>query len=461
MSIIKKTLPVALVVLLASCQGLKELRSDYVPDQSAPENLIGDNQATSNLYTNYSMGDMSWRKLFNDPRLEVLVDEALANNTDMRLSRLRVEEMQISLTTAKKAFLPTVSFSPQGSYSSYNGYDSKVYSFPLNAQWQVDLFGSLRNKKKQAEVLKAQAEDVVQATQCQIVANVANLYYQLLMLDEELRVLTETEKIRRESITTQEAYMEAGMVTSAGVDQMKASYYNVQAQKVDAETMIVQVENALCILLARTPQHIERGSLSSFVFPKQVGVGVPSSLLSNRPDVRAAQRTIENAFYVTNEAKAALYPQLVLGGTASWTNSSGAAIVNPGKILLNALASLTQPIYAQGKIRANIALSEKQMEEAKLSYVNTMLSAGKEVNDALVSYQSSFRKADLLQSQVTSLDKAYTATKELMLHGQGTYLEVLTAQESLLSAQLGTVSNTFSGIQALISLYTALGGGIN
>lgn len=447
------------IVLLSSCKQLKELRSEYTPENNVPGNLIG--KVPDNLKLDSSassLGDLSWRNLFKDPRLEVLVDEALANNTDIRVSRLRVEEMEISLSTAKKAFLPSLSFNPQGAITSFDGVQSKTYSLPLTAQWQADIFGSLKNKKRAAEVLKAQSQDVVQATQCQLVANVANLYYQLMMLDEEVRVLTETEKIRKESITTQQALMEAGMVTSAAVDQMKASYYSVQAQKIDAETQIIQIENAMCILLARTPQHIARGRISDFQFPTSVGLGVPANILSNRPDVRVAERNIEAAFYLTNEAKAALYPQLTLGGTIGWTNNSG-TIVDPGRLLWNAVASLTQPIYAQGKIRANIKLSEKQMEEAKLNFVQSVLSAGKEVNDALTLFNSARQKEDIIQAQVKSLDSAYYATKELMLHGQGTYLEVLMAQESLLSSQMGLIANEFSGIQSLISLYVALGGG--
>lgn len=452
-------LALSAIVLLSSCKELKDLRTDYTPDQTVPENLIGQVPLLPNLNgSTSSLADLSWRNLFNDPRLEVLVDEALANNTDMRTSRLRVEEMEIALSTAKKAFLPSLSFSPQGSLTSFNSVENKTYSFPVTAQWQADIFGSLRNKRKQAEILRAQSQDMVQATQCMLVANVANLYYQLLMLDEEVRVLTETEAIRKESISTQQALMDAGIVTSAAVDQMKASYYSVQTQKIDAETQITQIENILCNLLARTPQHISRGKISDFVFPESVGLGVPSLLLSKRPDVRAAQRDIEHAFYLTNDAKSALYPQLTLSGTASWTDNGG-VIVDPGRMLWSAVASLTQPIYAQGKIRANIRLSEKQMEETKLAFVQTMLNAGKEVNDALVTCASARKKSDVLAEQVKALDSAYNATKELMLHGQGTYLEVLTAQESLLSSQLGMIANEFSGIQSLISLYIALGGG--
>lgn len=449
----------SVLLLFPSCKGIKELRSDYVSDQKVPEHLIGQNQATQNLDTSSSLGDLSWRQLFSDTQLWTLVDEALAVNTDMRLARINVEKMEIALTTAKKSFLPTVAFSPQGTYSSYNSTELKTYSFPLTAQWQVDIFGSLRNKKKQAQALLAQSRDMVQATQCQLVANVTNLYYQLLMLDEELRVLRETEQIRKESVSTQKALMEAGMATSAAVDQMQASYYSVQAQRIDVETQIVQVENALCILLTRTPQHIARGNINDFVFPKQVGIGVPAKLLGNRPDVRVAERNIENAFYMTNEAKAALYPSLTLSGSASWTDSGNGLLVDPGKMLWSALASLTQPIYAQGKLRANIKLSQRQQEEAKLNYVSVMLSAGKDVNDALISCQASLQKYEILKLQVRSLDSAYMATKELMNHGQGTYLEVLMAQESLLSSQLSQIANTYSSIQSIINLYIALGGG--
>lgn len=450
---------VASAVAVSSCQTLKNLRAPYESDNQVPENLFGNNSATSSLRQGTSLGNLSWRSLFNDSHLEALVDKALTSNTDMMLSRKRVEEMETSLSIARKAFLPSVVFSPQGSWSRYDADQLRTYNFPVTAQWQADIFGSIHNKKMLAKVMKEQAEDVVQATQCELIANVANLYYDLLMFDRQKEILSETEQIRFKEIDTQKALMEAGIVTSAAVDQMRASYYDVQAQKVNIDKNIVQTENALCLLLGDTPHPVVRGRISDFVYPSQISVGVPVSILANRPDIRSAERNIETAFYVTQSAKAELYPNLTLSGSVGWTNNGLAGLVDPGKILYNAVASLTQPIFAQGKLRGNVWLSEMQMEEARMSYVQTMLSAGKDVNDALVVCQSAEKRQEILARQVSALESAYNATKELMLHGQGTYLEVLTAQESLLAAKLEEVVNRYEAIQGLISLYIALGGG--
>lgn len=451
---------IAASAVMVSCQTLKELRAPYTADNTVPDNIIGNNSVVSDLVqSDGSLGDLSWRSLFQDSHLESLIDKALAANTDLLLSRKRVEEMETSLSIARKAFLPSVMFSPQGSWSRYDGEQLKTYNFPITAQWQADIFGSIRNKKMLAKVMREQAEDVVQATQCELIANVANLYYDLLMYDRQKEILSETEQIRLKEIDTQKALMEAGIVTSAAVNQMRASYYDVLAQEVNLDKAVVQTENAICLLLGDTPHHISRGSIADFVSPSQITVGIPANILANRPDVRSAERNIEAAFYVTQSAKAELYPNLTLSGSVGWTNNGLAGIVDPGKILYNAVASLTQPIFAQGKLKGNVRLSEMQMEEARMSYVKTMLSAGKDVNDALIVCQSAEKRQEILAKQVEALESAYSATTELMLHGQGTYLEVLTAQESLLAAKLAEVGNRYEGIQGLISLYIALGGG--
>lgn len=447
-------------LLVSSCQAYKDLHREYTPQNNIADNLFGQGipvaEGSDSLNT---FGNKPWRELFNDSRLVELIDHALVNNSDIQLSRTRVEEMETALLVAKKALLPSVVFATQGSWTSFNSNNIKTYTFPVTAQWQADIFGSIHNKKQQAKVLKYQSEDMLQATQCQLIANIANLYYNLLMLDKQLEIVNKTIEIRSKAVNTQSALMEAGMVTSAAVDQMKASYFDALTQKISLEKAISQEENALCILLGDTPHSIMRSTMSEVNLPHNVNIGLPVYLLSNRPDVRSAQRSIESAFYFTQSAKAELYPNLSLSGTLGWTDNGPAGIVDPGKIILSAVASITQPIFAQGRIRGNIRLSELQQNEARTVFVQTVLQAGREVNDALIVMQSAAKKEDVLKQQVGALQSAYSATQELMLHGQGTYLEVLMSQESLLAAQLAEVANQYDAIQGLISLYIALGGG--
>lgn len=219
------------------------------------------------------------------------------------------------------------------------------------------------------------------------------------------------------------------------------------------------MENSLSLLLAETPHRIARGKLSTQSFTKDLSVGIPLQLLSNRPDVRVAERDVEQAFYVTNQANAAFYPAITLSGSAGWTNSVGGLIANPGKFVTSALASLTEPLFNRGTLIARRRIAKAQQEEALLAFRQKLLDAGTEVNDALVSYQTSKRKKDNYEQQITALEKAFTSTSLLMEHGNTTYLEVLTAHQTLLGAQLSQTANCFKEIQSLINLYQALGGG--
>ena len=253
--------------------------------------------------------------------------------------------------------------------------------------------------------------------------------------------------------------MDAGQYNEAGVSQMEATYYSVQASVVDLKEQINQTQNTLALLLAETPRNYERGKLADQVMPDDLSIGVPLQMLSNRPDVRSAERSLEAAFYVTNQARSAFYPSIVLSGSAGWTNAAGSIIVNPAKFIATAIGQLTMPLFNRGQNIAQLRIAKAQQEEASLSFQQTLLNAGTEVNDALTAYQSSKSKTELYQKQVVALEKTVTSTSLLMEYGTTNYLEVLTARQSLLSAQLTQVSNRFMEIQSVISLYQALGGG--
>ena len=439
--------------LLSSC-GIYTI---YQPAETTPDNLYGEEVAVDDT-TNF--GNVNWRELFTDPQLQALIEQGLQNNTDLRSAQLQIEEAEAALMSAKLAFLPSFALSPQGTISSFDGGKAtKTYTLPVTASWELDIFGRLRNAKQQAKALYAQSKDYQQAVRTQLIAGIANVYYTLLMLDEQLAISQQTEEAWKETVASTRALMDAGLANEAATSQMEAAYYSVQTSILDLKEQINQVENSLALLLAETPRRYERGKLADQRLPEDVAVGVPMQMLSNRPDVRAAERSLEQAFYATNQARAAFYPSIVLSGSAGWTNSAGSMIVNPGKFLASAVGSLTQPLFNKGQIMAQYRIAKAQQEEASLSFQQALLNAGSEVNDALVACQTSKAKTLLFEKQIQSLEKALESTSLLMEHGTTTYLEVLTARQSLLSAQLSQTANRFTEIQSVINLYQALGGG--
>lgn len=439
--------------MLSSCG----IYTKYKPAETVPDSLYGANVEIADT-TNF--GNSDWKEIFTDSYLQTYIDQALQNNTDYQSAQLRIEEAKATLLSSKLAFLPSFALAPQGTISSFDSQKAtKSYELPVTASWELDIFGRMRNSKKQAQALYAQSVDYKQALRSQLIANVANTYYTLLMLDEQLRLSEKTAEAWKETVAAARALMDAGQYNEAGVSQMEATYYSVQASVVDLKEQINQTQNTLALLLAETPRNYERGKLADQVMPDDLSIGVPLQMLSNRPDVRSAERSLEAAFYVTNQARSAFYPSIVLSGSAGWTNAAGSIIVNPAKFIATAVGQLTMPLFNRGQNIAQLRIAKAQQEEASLSFQQTLLNAGAEVNDALTAYQSSKSKTELYQKQVESLEKTVTSTSLLMEYGTTNYLEVLTARQSLLNAQLTQVSNRFTEIQSVISLYQALGGG--
>ena len=443
----------ACAALLSSCG----IYTTYHPATEVPEQLYGEEVVVSD---SSSIASLHWRELFTDPYLVTLIEQGLANNTDYLAAGLRVQEAEATLLSAKLAYLPSLALAPQGTLSHLEGHKmTKAYSLPATASWEIDLFGKLRNAKRQSQALLAQSKDYQQAVRSQLIAGIANTYYTLLMLDEQLRIAEQTATSWGESARATHALMQAGMTNEAAVAQMEAAYAQVSASVLDLKDQINQVENSLSLLLAETPHRVQRGTLAGQTWPSSLSVGFPVSLLANRPDVRAAERSLEQAFYATNQARAAFYPSITLSGSAGWTNSAGGMISNPAQFVASAVGSLTQPLFAKGQLTGQLKIAKAKQEEASLQFQQTLLQAGAEVNEALVQYQTAQEKRDLFAQQVNALQTAYRSTSLLMEHGTTTYLEVLTAQQSLLSAQLTQVANEVTEIQSLIQLYQALGGG--
>ena len=409
-----------------------------------------------------NIGSLPWQEIFRDPKLQVLIEEGLTNNVDMQAAILRVEEAKVMLTSARLSFLPSINFAPQGSLTTMGDSDwGKAYSTPLAASWEVDLFGKLLNASRSQKTAYLQSQYSQQAVRSQIICGIANLYYTLLMLDRQVEITTETVAIYKENVRAMEAMKIAGMTTEAAVTQIRAAHHQVQASLIDLQRQVRETENSLSVLLAKAPQHIDRGTLDEQVMPEELLTGVPLQLLENRPDVKIAEMNLASAYYTTNQARAAFYPGINITATAGWTNGSGVQISNPGQFMFQALASLAQPIFNNGKLVANLKVSKAEEKIAKMNYQQTILEAGQEVSDALHLYDATNKKLIHDKSQVEELEKAVVYTKDLFQSGDATYLEILTSQQNLLSAQLTEVSDNIQRIQAVISLYSAVGGGRN
>ena len=451
----------AVSLMLTGCG----LYNKYEQTIEVPADVFGA-QSAGTASQQESLGQLSWREFFTDPQLQQLIAQVLANNTDLNSARIAVEKSEASLKAAKRAYLPSLVFAPQGSLSSFDGGAvAKTYNLPLQLSMDIDVFGSITNKKRAAKAVVLQAQMQQEAVRANLVATVAQQYYLLQVLDRQLEILTMTDSLWHKSLDTEKALWENGKAYSTAVNQMEASYLSVKTQIVDTRRYIRAVENDICQLLAVAPQHISRQKWSEVsdhsslsTLPSKLAVGVPAMMLERRPDIRMANHAMEEAFYNTAAARAAFYPSITLGGSAGWTNDAG-IIVNPGKLLLNAVAGLTQPIFARGQLTANKKIAQLTEEDLQKKYVQTVINAGNQVNEAMADCEAAREKDVYLKRQVEVLREAYTGTHELMDNGKASYIEVLMAQESLLDAQLGQAMNMYDASEAIIALYIALGGG--
>ncbi len=452
--------------LLSSCNIYKSYKR---PDDIKIDGLFRDTASVS-LTGGYgetngdtaTIASLPWREVFTDPQLQILIEQGLASNTDLQSAQLSVKQAEASLMSSKLAFLPSFALAPQGTISSFDqSKASQTYQLPITASWQIDLFGDLLNAKRGAKASLLQSKAYKQAVQTQLVAAIANYYYTLLMLDEQLAITQETAVKWEENVATMKAMKDAAMTNEAAVTQSEATYYSVLASIPELKQTIRETENNLCVLLGQAPQAISRGTLASQQMPAYVSAGVPLQLLANRPDVKAAEMALATAYYATNRARSAFYPLVNITGSLGWTNSAGGAIVNPGKLLASVVGSITQPLFQRGSLIAQLKITKAQQEQAKLSFQQALLNAGNEVSNALFQYQTNLEKETIRRQQVEALEKSVDFTTDLFKSGtEGTsYLEIITAEQSLLSARLSEVSDTFSKIQAVVNLYQAVGGG--
>ena len=445
------------LLLLTGLSGCHIYRTYERPELSGVDSLYRVPAMTEDTM---SLADFSWKELFTDTVLQQLIEKGIANNTDLNIARLKVREAEALLTSSKLAYLPSVSLTPQGTIKSIEGNSpTKTYNLAASADWELDIFGRLTNAKREAKAVLEQSQAYKQAVQTQLIATIANSYYTLLMLDKQLDISRRTAEIWAENLRVMKALKKAGQTTEMAVAQIEASKLSVDASLLSLEQQITEVENSLSSLLGVVPQRIDRSTLDMQSFPDTLSVGVPLQLLQRRPDVRQSEAALAEAFYTTNRAYSAFYPAITLSGSAGWTNAAGAIISNPGEWLFTAVGALVQPLFNRGQNIANLKVAKARQEEALLTFRQTLLNAGTEVNDALLQWQVARRRLDLDRQQIISLQSAVRSSELLMRHSSQNYLEVLTARQTLLDAELSAVSDRFEEIQGVINLYHALGGG--
>ena len=392
-----------------------------------------------------SFGYMPWEEMFTDPHLQELIRTGLENNTDLLSAALRVQQAQARLKASKWAYSPSLNLGPQAGYnyslSGGSGTGSGSYNLGGSVSWDIDLFGSLLNAKRGAQAALLQQEAYQQAVRSQLIATIANTYYSLLMLDEQVRVSEENVALWAEQIRSMESMLKVGRVNENAVTQSRAQLYGLEASLADMKRQRQEAENALCSILGSVYTRIERSTIDEQALPQDFSVGVPLELLSNRPDVYQAEMALASAYYSTNQARSAFYPKLTLSGSAGWTGAFGQAVANPGGLIINALAQLAQPIFNKGQLTSNLRVAKA---------VNNNLYALEIYDEMLRKHQA---QLDDLERTVETAESLYRRSSKM------TYLEVLTARQSLLTAQLNVVSDKYLLLQTTVNLYRSLGGG--
>ena len=407
-----------------------------------------------------SLGNLPWERAFTDPQLQSLIRIALQNNKDLENARLNVEIAQAQLKGAKLSYFPSLAFAPNGGSASYGGsHMNWSYTLPLSASWEIDAFGKILNRKRGAQVGVEQAAAYQQATRSQIIGAVANTYYAIAALKMQLEVSKQTATLWEEQVKNIQLMMDAGRVNEAAVVQYRSNYYAVMASIPQLESALHQTQNTMSLLLNTFPQTWEVNADMSFTPPTEISEGVPFAYLAARPDVRASERAFAVAYYATNSARANFYPSLVISAQGGFTNAIGSMISNPGKWFIQLAGSLTAPIFSRGQNIATLEAAKTQQQQTLNNFEYSVLNAAAEVSDAMVSYNSNTEQQQYLSKQIDELERSVDVTNQLLMYGNGTYLEVVTAQQGLLQAQLSEINAWHSRVAALISLYQSLGGG--
>lgn len=455
--IYKAVLIVAAVSLTSSCHIYKK----YETPTSTP--LTKEYaEALKQEQDSDAFGNLRWQDVFTEPQLVDLINLALENNTDLRNAQLNVEAAQAQLQGARLAYLPSLAFAPNGAGAKYASSDfGWSYQLPLQASWEVDIFAKLLNSKRGAAAALMQSEDYAQAVRSQIISAVATTYYSLSAVQEQLVLSRNTSALWLETVEKMRDLKAAGRTTEAGVLQAEANYYSVLASITDLETSIVRLNNTMSLLLGEMPTQWPVTPGAQLVMPEDAKNGVSMATLAARPDVAAAEQALAVAYYATNSARAAFYPGLTITANGGFTNLLGSMIVNPGNWFVQLAGSLAAPLFSRGRNIAALKAAKAAQQKAMNTFEYTLMNAAAEVSNALTVYENSNEKARWLDLQVDDLAKTVDMTEALFKYSTGdvNYLNVITAQQSLLAAQISRIACNQSANLAVINLYQSMGGG--
>lgn len=415
-----------------------------------------------------SVATLSWRDIFSDTLLTSYIEEGLENNLDIRIAIQRLAAAESYMKQGKAGYLPSLDLrasmthqelAANSQFGSF--FDGAIQQFELSGSfsWEADIWGKIRSSRRAALAAYLGQQATHRAVKTQLIASIASNYYELLALDEQHAITQQTIENREKSLETIKALKVAGNLTQVAVDQAAAQLYNSEALLVDLEVRIFNLENALSFLLGRPGGKLPRSSLSGQIPPGEPGLGVPVALLRNRPDVMASEFGLINAFELTNVARSQFYPSFTLTGTSGFQSLELEQWIDGGSLFANLVASLTQPIFNRRQIRTEFEVARAQQEESLLAFKRTLLLAGQEVSNALYAYQAETRKYTFRQQEVEALRRAEMNSEALLQNGFGTFLDLLTARQNALNAELNAIDNRQQQFQAIIELYRALGGG--
>lgn len=461
--------PILLILIAFTIQSCFVAKDYTRPEFEETKNLYRTDQLPED---SLSLADISWKQLFTDQYLQQYIEEGLQNNIDIRIAIQQIIAAEAYVKQGKDGFLPTITgnASATRSYLSENGQQGAILSslgtdhidqFELSAalSWEADIWGKIRSNKRAFQASYLQSVAAHQAVKTQLIASIASTYYQLIALDEQLKVTRETIKTREKGVETIQALKEAGQENQVAVDQNIAQYNNAKALEVDLEVAIFQAENTLSLLLGKSPQHFDRSSLDNQTIDSGLKLGVPATILRNRPDVMAAEFGLIQTFELTNVAKSNFYPSLTLSATSGLQSLDIDKLFNTSSLFANLVGGIAQPILNGRQIKTQHEVAKAQQEQALLTFKQTLLNAGNEVSNALYSYQAEVKKYEFVNNEVEALRKAEANSDELLKNGFANYLDLLTARQSVLTAELSVIDNKLQQLLSVVTLYEALGGG--
>jgi len=468
----KKIILLGLIIpiVLTSCQITNKYKSPEINNEHLFRGENSDDTTT--------IAHIPWQEYFKDVYLQSYIHEALEKNFDIAIATERIVQAEAVLGMARAAYFPDIALNVQVKQDRLSnaspttglpkdknvlGYHKESYSLGIVTSWELDIWGRMnrQSKAKYAQMLNSYAgRNLIQTS---LISNIANTYYSLLALDEQLRVTNDMINLMRENLKTTESLKEAGMANGAAVEQTKAALFSTQSSVPDLESNIRQLENAICLMLGHEPNTIQRSVLSNQVIPYELAHGVPAQMLARRPDVQQAELSFRSAFELTHAARASFYPSLTLtSGVIGFSTINGLSnFFKPENIFTSIAGGLTQPIFARKQLTTQLEVAKADQQIALLTFEKTVLDAGREVSDILSVYDSALKKNESRNKEVESLNRAVDYTKKLLIAGEATYLEVLSAQQGLLQAQINQVNDRLKQLQAASDLYRALGGGNN